>query len=87
MNHIISSVKLTHAGHVILQLICEKLWSKMSLQAFQPHTLPILTSQLCLVQRATPRNGVTPLPYLEKYARYLMFTIFTNFELPLGNFV
>ena len=32
----------------------------MLLQAFQPYKLPILTSQLCLAQRATPRYGVTP---------------------------
>ena len=64
MNHIDGSVKFTHAGHVILQLIHKKLWSKMLLWAFQPHKLPILTPQLCLVWRATPRYGVTPLPYL-----------------------
>ena len=58
------SVKFIHAGHVILQLICWKLWRKMLLQAFQPHKLPVLTSQLHLAQRATPRYGVTPLPYL-----------------------
>ena len=57
-------VKFTHAGHVILQLILYKLWSKMSLRAFQPYKLPILTSQLHLAQRATPKYGVIPLPYL-----------------------
>ena len=60
MNHIVFSfqyhwVKFTHAGHVILQLILYKLWSKTLLQAFQPHKLPILTSQLHPVQRATPK--------------------------------
>ena len=39
-------VKFIHAGHVILQLILYKLWSKILLWAFQPHKLPILTSQL-----------------------------------------
>ena len=45
-------VKFTHAGHVILQLILWKLWSKTSLHAFQTHKLPILTSQLCQAWRA-----------------------------------
>ena len=57
-------VKFTHAGHVILQLILYKLWSKTLLHAFQPYKLPILTSQLHLAWRATPKYGVTPLPYL-----------------------
>ena len=57
-------VKFTHAGHVILQLILYKWWSKMSLQAFQPYKLPILTSQLHPAQRAPPRYGVIPLRYL-----------------------
>ena len=57
-------VKFTHAGHVILQLILYKLWSKMSLWAFQPYKLPILTSQLHPAQRATPKYCVTHLPYL-----------------------
>ena len=57
-------VKFTHAGHVILQLILYMLWSKMSLWAFQPYKLPILTSQLCPAQWATPKFGVTSLPYL-----------------------
>ena len=45
MNHIVSGVKFTDAGHVILQLILYKLWSKMLLRASEPHKLPILTSQ------------------------------------------
>ena len=49
-------VKFTHAGHVILQLILYKLWSKMLLQAFKPHKLPILTSQLHPAWRATPKK-------------------------------
>ena len=57
-------VKFTHAGHVILQLILYKLWSKMLLQAFQPYKLSILISLLHLTWRATPKFGVTPLPYL-----------------------
>ena len=57
-------VKFTNAGHVILQLILYKLWSKTLLWAFEPHKLPILTSQLHLAWRGTPRYGVTPLPYL-----------------------
>ena len=57
-------VKFTHAGHVILQLILYMLWSKMSLWAFQPYKLPILTSQLCPAQWATPKFGITSLPYL-----------------------
>ena len=32
-------VKFAHAGHAILQLILYKLWSKMSLQAFQPYII------------------------------------------------
>ena len=59
-----SWVQFTHAGHVILQLILYKLWSKILLQDFQPHKLPILKPQLHLAWRATPRYGVTPLPYL-----------------------
>ena len=55
---------VTHACHVILQLILYKLLSKTLLQAFLPHKLPILTSQLHPACRATPRYGVTPLPYL-----------------------
>ena len=55
--------QFTHAGHVILQLILYKLWSKILLQSFQPYKLPILTSQLHPGWRATPRYGVTPLPY------------------------
>ena len=46
-------VKFTHCGHVILQLIL-----------YHPHKLPILISQLHPAWRATPRYGVTPLPYL-----------------------
>ena len=57
-------VQFTDAGHVILQLILYKLWSKTLLWAFEPHKLPILTSQSCLAQRGIPRYGVTPLPYL-----------------------
>ena len=57
-------VKFTHADHVILQLKLYKLWSKTLLQAFKPHKLPILTSQLHPAQWATPKNSVTPLPYL-----------------------
>ena len=57
-------VKYIHASHVILQLILYKLWSKTLLQAFWPHQLPILTSQLHPAQRATLRNGVKPLPHL-----------------------
>ena len=57
-------VKFTHAGHVILQLILEKLWSKMLLWAFEPYKLPILTLQLCPAQRAPPKYGATALPYL-----------------------
>ena len=35
-----------------------------------------------------PREMVSHiLPYLKKYARYFTFSIFTNFQLPLGNFV
>ena len=56
-------VKFTHAGHVILQLTLQKLWNKTFLLAFHPHKLPILTSQLHPAQRATPKNGITPLPY------------------------
>ena len=63
-------VKFTLAGHVILQLVLYKWWSKMSLQAFQPYKLPILTSQLHPAQELPPKNGVTPLPYLEKSVRY-----------------
>ena len=47
-------VKFIHAGHVILQLILYKLWSKTLLQAFQPHQLPILTSQLCIQRKELP---------------------------------
>ena len=54
-------VKFTHEHHVILQLILYKLWSKISLQAFQPYKLPILTSQLHPAERASLSNGVTPL--------------------------
>ena len=57
-------VQFTHAGHVILQLILYKLWSKTLLQDFQPYKLPILTSQLHPAWRTTPWYGVTPLPYL-----------------------
>ena len=57
-------VKFTHAGHVILQLILYKLWSKILLQAFQPHKLLILTSQFPSAWRANPKNSATPLPYL-----------------------
>ena len=57
-------VKFIHAGHVILQLILYKLWSKTLLQAFQPHKLLILTSQFHPARRATPKISVTPLPYL-----------------------
>ena len=59
-------VKFTHAGHIILQLILYKLWSKTLLWAFQLYKLPILTSQLHPAQRATHKYGVTPLPYLYK---------------------
>ena len=55
-------VKFTHAGHVILQLILEKLWSKTLLRAFEPYKLPFLTSQLHLAWRA-PQNVVSQ-PYL-----------------------
>ena len=55
-------VKFTNAGHVILQLILWKLWSKTSLHAFQPHKLPILKSQLHPAWRAT-QNMVSH-PYL-----------------------
>ena len=54
------SAQFTHASHVTLQLILYKLWSKTSLQAFQPYKLPILTSQLHPAQRATNKYGVTP---------------------------
>ena len=57
-------VKFTYAGHVMLQEIFYKLWSKTLLQAFQPYTFPILTSQLHLAWRSTPKFGVTPLSYL-----------------------
>ena len=48
MNHIVSSIELSspYAGHVILQLILYKLCSRTYLWAFQPYTLPILSSQL-----------------------------------------
>ena len=58
--------KLTHAGHVILQLILYNLWSKTLLQAFQLYKLPILTSQLHQAWRATPTFGVISLLYLYK---------------------
>ena len=48
-------VKFTHTGHVILQLILYKLWSKMLLWAFQSHKLPILTSQLHLGLKSYPK--------------------------------
>ena len=62
MNHIISSVKFIHVDHVILQLILYKLWSKTLLQAFQPHKLPIMTSQFHPVQRDTQK--IVSHPYL-----------------------
>ena len=55
-------VQFTHAGHVILQLILYKLWSKTLLQAFQPYKLPILTSQLHPAWRAT--QDMVSHPYL-----------------------
>ena len=60
-------VKFTYTGHVILQLILYKLWSTMlQYWAFQSHKLPILTSQLHLAWRATPRFGChTPTLSLE----------------------
>ena len=53
----------------------------MSPQAFQPYKLPILTSQLHSAHRATPRYGVTALPDLSTEARYLTFSISTNFQI------
>ena len=53
----------------------------MLLQAFQPYKLPILTSQLHPAHRATPRYGVTALPDLSTEARYLTFSISTNFQI------
>ena len=49
---------------LLLLLLLYKLWSKTLLHAIQPYKLPILTSQLHPAQRATPKNGVTPLPYV-----------------------
>ena len=56
--------KITHAGHVILQLILYKFYSKMSLLAFQPYELPILTSQLFPAKRKTFIFGGTHLSYM-----------------------
>ena len=64
MNHIVSSVKFTNAGHVILQLI--QVMRQNVAMSSQPHKFPILTPESCPAQRATLRNGVTPLPYLYK---------------------
>ena len=55
-------VKFTYTGHVIVQLILVKLWSKTLLRTFQPHKLPILTSQLHPAWRATPK--MVSHPYL-----------------------
>ena len=80
-------VKFTHTGHVILQLIPYKLWSKILLWAFQPYELPILTSQLHPVQRSYLQIGChTPTLSLEK-GRYSKFFIVPNLQLPLGNFI
>ena len=55
-------VMLTHAGHVIPQLILYKLCSKTSLQALQPYKLPIQTSQLHPAEQIPP--NLVPHPYL-----------------------
>ena len=49
-------VNFIHAGHVILQLILYKLWSKMLLQALEPYKLPFMTSQLHPAQRDIPKK-------------------------------
>ena len=61
-----SSVQLNYHSHVILKSIPQKLWSKMSLQAFQPYKCTIPTWQLCQTWRATLKVGVICLPYFEK---------------------
>ena len=69
----------THAGHVILQLILYKLCSKTSLQAFQPHKLPILISQFHPAWRLIP-----PVSRHMWDIQHILF--FATSQLPLENF-
>ena len=76
-------VKFTHAGHVILQQILYKVWSKMLLWTFQPYKLPILTSQLHPTLRAIPNLVSHPhLIFRNKWdIKYFLF--FLTFSWPM----
>ena len=50
-------VNFTHAGHVILQLILYKLWSKTLLQAFQPHKLANYDITVASSSKTYPKNS------------------------------
>ena len=78
-------VKFSHASHVILQLILYKLWSKTLTTSFP--TPSIANSDITVMSnwKSYPKKwSHTSYSYLKKYARNFTFSIFTNFQLPLG---
>ena len=81
INFHMSSVKFTHAGYVILQLILYKLWSKLLLSVFNPISCWFWHHNYIQLEEL-PQEIVSYLIFRNQLLLNIFY--FTNFQLPLG---